>query len=220
MDDNIFENYVKNNLSIGMIIKNYKIMCKLFNEDVKCGNSKIIQINNWSRFFKWHNDGQKYIIDEIYKIPINKIDNRKFTKGNRRKEFSNFLIPQEDENKIGIYKIILEDNIYIGSTTTSFRERFRGHRSKNSYMFYTYDMLDNGATFDVIEFCDGLSEIEIRNLENKYIRQYREDEDWNLINSRDAWDFVKKQKYKIIKVKVKEEDYESTLDILRNINLI
>jgi len=218
------EEIIKIKLSIGMAIKNYKEMCILLEEKEKKGKSRLLQIANWERYFKWHKDGQKFIIDEVFEMPIEKIDNRGISKGSRnnnRKYFPNFLISEEDENKIGVYKIILDTNIYIGSTIQGFRKRFTRHNNKiNNKVPFTSEMLEDGAIIEIVEICEGLTEPQVRDLENKYIKQYREDNDWNLINSRDAWDFAKKQKYKTIRIKVKEEEYNKVLKFLQDNNLV
>lgn len=54
------------NICEGLIVKNYKEMCELLEETIKAGNSKISQIKEWERYFKYHKDGNKFVIDEIY----------------------------------------------------------------------------------------------------------------------------------------------------------
>jgi len=210
---------LKKYLETSNVLANYKKVCEQLDEKVLTGNAKLSQLKELERYFNFHKQGNKFVFTETYLEPKEKVDGRKNTKGNNRKEFSNFLISEEDENKIGVYKIVLDNNIYIGSTIKEFRERFREHGYKNNPL-PTYEMLQNGATFEIVEICDGLNEIEIRNLENSYIQQYKKDKHWNLINSRGTWDYTKKQNYKTIKVKVKEEDYENTLEFLRENNLI
>ncbi|HEX9061249.1 MAG TPA: hypothetical protein VF941_13805 [Clostridia bacterium] len=60
-------------LKIGQII-NYKDLCKLLKEKPK--TNRQLQLKDWERYFKYEKDGQKYIIKEIYKEPITKVDNR------------------------------------------------------------------------------------------------------------------------------------------------
>lgn len=50
-----------------MIIKNYKELCNLLNEKVKTGYSKQKQLKTFDRYFKYHKEGFKFIIEEIYK---------------------------------------------------------------------------------------------------------------------------------------------------------
>lgn len=64
------------NLKEGMIIKNYKELCRLLNEGVKTGNAKKAQLKEMDRYFKYTKEGNKFIVQTIYKEPLNKIDNR------------------------------------------------------------------------------------------------------------------------------------------------
>ncbi|MBW9169750.1 hypothetical protein K2F43_00855 [Clostridium estertheticum] len=59
-----------------MVIKNYKLMCELLDEDVKAGNSKKYQIIEWERYFKFHKQGNSFVIDEIYLVANDKVDGR------------------------------------------------------------------------------------------------------------------------------------------------
>ena len=67
-------------LVIGMIIKNYKELCTILNEETKTGKAKQLQLKNWKRYFDWEKDGQKFIIVDIYDTPLPKEDLRR--KGN------------------------------------------------------------------------------------------------------------------------------------------
>ena len=40
-------------LEIGMIVKNYKELCALLNENPKTGNSKNAQLKEWQRYFEF-----------------------------------------------------------------------------------------------------------------------------------------------------------------------
>ena len=72
---------IKNNLYIGMVIKNYKLMCQLLNQEEKTGNAKKAQQKEWKRFFDFEKQGQKYIIIEIYTEPLPKNDKRALGNG-------------------------------------------------------------------------------------------------------------------------------------------
>ena len=212
---------LKKYLETNNVISNYRKVCEELDEKVLTGNAKISQLKELERYFCFNKQGNKFVFTEVYSEPKEKVDGRKNTKGNNRKIFSSFLIPREDENKIGVYKIVLDNNIYIGSTIDGFRNRFRNHNNEYSNNVpFTFDMLNDSATFDIIEICEGLQESQVRNIENKYMQQYREDEDWNLINSNDAWSYTKKQKFKTIKIQVKEEYYNKVLKFLQDNNLV
>lgn len=67
---------VKSVLYPGLEIKNYKEFCSLLNEKQKTGESKQIQLNNWQRYFSYSKRGHKFIIEEIFDMPKEKIDGR------------------------------------------------------------------------------------------------------------------------------------------------
>lgn len=77
-------NEIKNKISIGHVYT-YKELCELLGYDPKIGtNSKKSQFNEWKMYFKWSNPTtQKFIIEEIYDAPKDKIDGRKNNGGVR-----------------------------------------------------------------------------------------------------------------------------------------
>ncbi|HBY19430.1 MAG TPA: hypothetical protein DEG71_00140 [Clostridiales bacterium] len=64
--------YVKTSNSI----QNYKSLCTILEEKIKTGKSKQLQLEEFARYFKYHKEGNKFIIDEIYEIPVIKINAR------------------------------------------------------------------------------------------------------------------------------------------------
>lgn len=69
------------NLSVGQSVKNYKELCKLLGEKTKAGKSKQLQLKDWGRYFRYSKVGNKFVINEIYLEPKEKIDNRKGNSG-------------------------------------------------------------------------------------------------------------------------------------------
>lgn len=65
------------NIKKEMIVKNYKEMCSLLGEEVKAGNSKKSQIKEWECYFSFHKEGNKFVIDEVYKDPKINLGNYK-----------------------------------------------------------------------------------------------------------------------------------------------
>lgn len=65
-------------LEIGMVVKNYKEMCKLLGEEQKNGCSKKSQMKNWERFFEITKvkGSQKLMVSDIYDEPLEKVDGR------------------------------------------------------------------------------------------------------------------------------------------------
>lgn len=58
------------NVKAGMILKNYKELCKLFGLDVKTSNAKKAQLKEIERFVKLDKNGTKYIISEKYEVVL------------------------------------------------------------------------------------------------------------------------------------------------------
>lgn len=176
----------------------YVELCNIFGEERKTGKSKQLQIKKWERCYELKK-GEKatFIIGEIYNNPKEKIDNRGKSKGSRNnykgKHFDNFLVSKENKNNIGVYSIVLNNDIYIGSTIVGFRERFLEHIEKTNPL-KTKEMLEQGGSFKIIKICNGMTEKEIRILENEYINLYKNDIDWNLINTNNAWSYEKHTK--------------------------
>lgn len=59
-------------LKVGMIFKNYKELCRFCEDDVKTGNAKIYQLENYKRYFDWEKQGNKFVITEIKEAPTDK----------------------------------------------------------------------------------------------------------------------------------------------------
>lgn len=105
-------------LEIGMIIKNYKEMCALLNQEVKGGCSKKSQIKEWECYFNFHKDGNKFVIDEIYNCPMKKIDDR--TNSNTIKNIEKGIYSKEVFPLIKNYVESTEQEVH--SKTTIMKE--------------------------------------------------------------------------------------------------
>jgi len=68
-------------LSVGLVVENYKELCKLLGEETKSSNSKTAQQKRWRQYFDYEQDGWAYIIKEIYEIPEPVMDARKLKPG-------------------------------------------------------------------------------------------------------------------------------------------
>lgn len=85
-----------NILESNQVYKNYKELCGALNEKEKGGKSKKLQLKEWERYFSFHKEGQKIIIDEVYENPKEKIDGRKNngynSTGRESKYYNDFLV--------------------------------------------------------------------------------------------------------------------------------
>lgn len=66
----------------GDVVKNYKELCSLIEEEIKDGNSKKLQLKEFERYFQYEKHGQKFLILDVYDTPLPKNDKRK--EGNRK----------------------------------------------------------------------------------------------------------------------------------------
>lgn len=65
------------NLSIGMTVKNYKVLCELLGQQVKSGKSRKYQLEDFNRYFEWEKSGQAFVITDVYDTPLTKEDKRR-----------------------------------------------------------------------------------------------------------------------------------------------
>ena len=129
----------------------------------------------------------------------------------------NFNVDYSKRNNKGIYYIIKDNDIYIGSTV-DFRKRFIHHwYGSDKEMKHTYNLLHSGGTFNILYDMTDIDDIElIRMVENEYIQYFKARTNFNVINHADGatWKGKNyKQKYKNIKIKI--EDYKLALKILK-----
>lgn len=172
---------VQNNLHMGDVIKNYKVMCELLSQNVCGGSAKKAQIVNWKRFFNFKRCNFYYIITEIYSKPM--IDDKDWMFEQAKK---NFCIKEENKNSKGVYIIQYNNEIYIGSTAKSFWKRFIEHLRDNSDKFptkLTKPMIYKGGQFKELWIAlDETSEYDIREKEKYYIRLYSQNSKYILLN--------------------------------------
>ena len=196
--------------------KNYKELVKALGWEEKKSNNRASQMKQLEAMCKYHKEGQKFVIEEIYEEPKEIEDNR----GKAKKDYSQYMIEDKYDKSIGIYKIVLGDQIYIGSTTAGFRERFISHISKFNTL-PTKEMLDNGATFEILQICDDMTENEIRHIEDNWIQEYRNNSEWKVVNELknvaikgERKDNISKPKY--TKVKINKNDLDKAIKLLNN----
>lgn len=171
----------------------YAELCELFDEKISKGmKSKRSQLKEWHRYFNWTNPTSwDYYITEIYSEPKEKEPHGNKGKRTTRygkifQNFPNFNMSYEQGKERGVYALIKDNNIYIGSTITSFYERMSSYGSNNGQQQHVKDLLKSGATFNILYKAspDDSDEI-IRYQEQYYINQYLYHSDYNVINRRE-----------------------------------
>ena len=215
-------------LYVGQEFANYRRLCEFLGEKEKGGKSRYLQINNWQRYFNFEKQGHTITIIEIYDEPKNKSE-----KIRGRKKFTTYKYPDlgkcnittEQEELKGVYKIQLDNQVYIGSTVVGFRTRYRQHCiNYRDLSTHTHDLLENGASFDIMWIADeNDSEATIREMEYAYIKYYT-NKGYNMLNSdipvviSEKRAVVPKKKKtskpKYTNIKINKEDYEKAIALL------
>lgn len=96
-----------NNLEVGKVYKDYKVLCATLECTPKSGSSKPAQLKEMERYFSYTRNGNSYVIDEIYEKPKPKLG-----KGNTifrditKLLIMDMLAEKEGELSIGKTKLI------------------------------------------------------------------------------------------------------------------
>lgn len=172
------------NLEIGQIFKNIKEMSEHLRQPYLKGNSRVVQTNEWKRYIDWETKGQQITITEIYDTPLPKIDGRKTNGLQEYPSWEVYQVPKEHYKSKGVYAVILNKDIYVGSTTAGFLARYRQHTNPKNYLC-TLGMLKQGAVFKSLWIADdNCTEEIIRQKESEFIGEYMRDDNWNVVNIR------------------------------------
>lgn len=129
------------------------------------------------------------------------------------KQINEFKVDADKWNNKGIYYILNNKDMYIGSTIMTYRKRFLKHyNGSDKEMKYTYDLLHNGGIFNILyDMSDIEDEPLIRMIEQEYINYFKNYTDYNVINKNNETysKFSEKIKYKCISI-----DKRYLLDII------
>lgn len=201
---------MKEELKVGQVFKNYKSICEWLGVEPSTGKSKQLHLKDFERYCLYHKEGQKFIIDEVFEEPHEKIDKRKCL----LRDNTGYLLTKNEDDLIGVYAIAKDNEIYIGSTCDGFRNRFNGH--KNGKQQHTKEMIQDGGVFQILWISDIEDENIIRSIEQMYIDYFMANPDWKVINIKEETVCLsEKTKYKNKIIKVDERQYELALEILR-----
>lgn len=91
------------NLSKGLVAKNYKELCTLLGIEPCAGNSKKSQLKELERFISYHKEGNKFIVDEIYSEIKEKVDMRTIAKEDDKRHEGNGSIYGDDIKRLLLY---------------------------------------------------------------------------------------------------------------------
>ena len=145
-------------LCIGMVVKNYKEMCRLLGEPEKNGGtSKKAQLKEWRRHLDWMRDGNRYIILDIYEQPLPREDGR--MNGNRA------IYVKLVETVLAYYLSSCE-----GHTKTLTRRRWQELLGMVNKKYYKYNRFNTEPLFELKAVSPYFSEWEIKHF---YYRSWR-----------------------------------------------
>ena len=117
-----------------------------------------------------------------------------------------------------MYYIVDNDrDIYVGSTSVSFRERYQQHTQKDNHC-ESKVIISKEHTFGVLYDMSDIEDVElIRMIEDEYINYFSNNTEYNLVNKRgNKIKTIRQLKFKskkIIKL-TNEEDYLKAIEIL------
>ena len=194
--------------------------CPLFNLEYKVGKAKDLQLNQLGQYMDISKENRKIRLNKIYDDnEIQIIENQRYYERLNnlsidKDRYKCFNINKADCHKAGVYKIQLENIIYVGQTK-DFQKRFKQHWDKGIYG--TRELLKNGAIFSIVKIeYDYNKRMEY---ELALIHKYLNNKEYDCINKIGIIkQKSKKEKYKTIKVK--EKNYEKVLEILKDGDLL
>lgn len=197
---------------------NYRELTNFLELPYLRGYSKDKQLSELSKICKIEKNKTKYKITEIYDEIID--DNK------RKSHFSELTnISKEDEHKSGIYKIQLDNDIYIGQTN-DFKRRFYQHYYGQNIRYKgfgadTEKLLKNGGSFEVLEFEDNAEQ---RLLKENYLVQYYNQNGYNILNTEKLLSNKnsrqKRNKPKTKCIKVLSKNYNEAIQLLKDKGLL
>ena len=208
--------------------KNWKEICATMGWNTTGGAYKKARLKKLESLCAFDRVGQSFIIKEIYDTPKEIEDGRgksEASRGNNNKNIKKLLsygISYKDMNKKGVYAIILDNNIYIGSTISSFLKRYGEHKEKHNPL-KTKDMVKQGATFKILQICEGMTEEQIRTAEDNWIKEYRNNPVWEVVNiledvkikGKHKPNPTPKKKERKRTIKINASEYDKVINLLK-----
>ena len=186
--------------------KNWKEVCVAMNWNSKAGgNTKKRYLKIFDSICEYTKEGNKYIVTNIFEEQKEVLDKRK-NKENKL-DYSQFKVEKEIENSSGIYMIKLNNFIYIGETV-DFKRRFRQHKmGYGKLMPYTKKLIEEGGEFYVLHNANGIIDrILLQMLEYEYIKYFRDNTDYIVINERKSINIDEYYSIKPLKSTNKQKD--------------
>ena len=191
------QNIIKEDIKYGISMK-YKDFANMFHIDYKVAGSRKRQIEKLSRIYE-------IIVKNTLYTVIREYDQEEKELYQAKPTPSNFKILKRDKNRGGIYKIQLNNMVYIGQTN-NLANRYNAHLNGQNQCD-TKSLLLNGGTFELLEFEENKEERFLK--ENKYIKEY-EEMGYKLLNSKEVLYHGKNKKIKERKAVIDSISFNSS----------
>lgn len=164
------------NLKIGQIIKNYKVLCTDYlNVEPTKGNGRNYHFKELERFCLYHKEGQKIIIDEVFNEVKEKVDMRGKQDNNTPKYVENIelniigeLLTRGQDNKYVVGRGVLLRNVGLTNINYSYCKRRQDKLA--TYLEVKKEVVNDYYTC-VDSMILGNLEKALKNLSNKKIIQ-------------------------------------------------
>ena len=175
---NIFTEEQMSKVVVGKTYMSWKEICEEAGIPYKKGSkSQSFQKIELSRFFEFSKQGRKYTIIKRK----NNVENK------YGKRFSQMDVDYDDYSSIGVYAIELDNNIFIGITTTSFRTAFVRWFEVGLKDTLVSEMMSNDARFFILEKMDDSSKEEMNEMANKYRNYYGKQNKYTIVGNRKGY---------------------------------
>ena len=193
----------------------YQEFCELTKVEPLLKMQKTRQIKEFGNYMDIETRNGNVLISKVYNQDEMKIKIKSYHNDTSVK----FKINPLDKNKSGIYKIQLDNTIYIGQTN-NFIERFYQHNAKiNRMNRVTKPLLDGGATMEIIELEEDLEKRLLK--ESKYTIEYKLN-GFNVLNDFTRIvkeNYSKENRKRLVTIKVRLEDVNNVLRLLKENNI-
>lgn len=187
------------NLCVGQVLKSYRSLCEELEIKPTGGDSKKAQLKELERFVAYHKEGNKFIIDEVYDTPLDKIENRGGSKSIYEEDIQALIIHECSISELEEYNSIKLSCVGLANKLSIINSNYvsgRNHINK----FSDYLQIPVETIYDFYDSTQRKNKSIIENSLNKL-------KDKALIK----W-------YKILRVRTSKGDYRDASD--KDINAI
>lgn len=178
--------------------KNWNELCKVLGWKITRGNTKKKYLKELESSCDFYREGNKYVIKKIYNEPKPIEDKRKHKPTKEDEKYGENML------KGGVYRIIKNNTVYIGSTN-NFRQRLIQHRAGD--LPTTKNFLNQGAEFEILKVVEeNRVEWEQKYIDRHIILGYK------VINKKRAKDSTKNS---IAKITIPLDKLDEAIEVLK-----